>query len=505
MFRTRSSSFFSLVSRFSKQYFNKKLVNHNLCLVTDSNHINKSGRSLENIVSLAIEGGCTMIQYREKKLDYPAQKSQALTLQKICKDKNVPFIINDNVQLACDIQADGVHIGQGDMEAIQARKLIGEKALLGITVHNAEEVKKAIVDGADYLGTGAIYKSITKPAIPLGLDVLKELVKTSSIPLIAIGGIEEKNSRKILEYGASGLAVSSNILLAEDISMESRKLSNQVCLYHGEQLKKKIGASLKNIRAKKPLVFHITNNVVMNLSANITLSIGASPIMALERREMEEIVKISDALLLNIGTLREDILDSMLVAGRCANALNKPIILDPVGVGASKFRYDSVCKLLEQLKISVIKGNPSEIETLYKTNNGKQQRGVDGEESVENPEKMVRELAERKNTVVAMTGYHDYVSDGKSVIILRNNCEYLPKITGSGCVAGSLIGAFAGVQKDFLIAACGGITSITCAAEMIEKEKEVKGPASFQMALLDQIHFLDELSINRQMELIKVR
>ena len=505
MFRKIPKTFVSLHAKIAQQYFNKNMVNYNLCLVTDSNHIKKSGRSLENIVSLAIEGGCTMIQYREKILDYAAQKSQALTLQKICKDLHVPFIINDNVKLASEIQADGVHVGQNDISAPEARKILGPDALLGVTVHNIPEVKKALSDGADYLGTGAIYESITKPVKPLGLDVLKDLAKASSIPVLAIGGIGEGNSRKIMECGASGLAVSSNILLAEDISLESRKLSNQVCVYHAEQLRKKIGITLKTIREKKPLVHHITNHVVMNISANVTLCIGASPIMAWERREMEEMVKVSDVLLLNIGTLKEDVLDSMLVAGRKANALGKPVVLDPVGVGASKFRYESVCRILEEIKLAVIKGNTSEIQTIYYGNKGKQQKGVDGEESVENPQNMVRELAGRLNTVVVMTGYHDFVSDGRSTVILNNNCDYLPKITGSGCMAGSLIAAFAAVQKDYLIAACGGISSLTCAAEMIEKEKEVKGPASFQMALLDQIQFMDELSMNRQMDLIKLR
>ena len=486
-------------------FVSKKFLNHNLCLVTDAEHAKKSGRSLESIVKSAIDGGCTMIQYREKKLDYENQKVEALKIQKICKEKHIPFLINDNVKLAIDIGADGVHVGQDDMQASQVRKTIGNQAILGVTVHNPEEVKKAIAEGADYLGTGAIYDSITKPVKPLGLEMLKELIKSSSIPIIAIGGINEQNAKRIIEHGSTGIAVSSGILLSDDPTILCRKLSNIVCIFQAEQMKKNMGIALKKIKEKKPLIFHLTNNVVMNQSANITLSIGGSPIMASDLKEMEDIMKISDALLINIGTIREEMLESMLLAGQIANQYKKPIILDPVGVGASNFRYKVVSTLLDQLKISIIKGNSSEIQKLYKNNQSNQQKGVDGETSIENPEIMVQEVAKSREAVVVMTGYHDYISDGKSVVILRNNCEYLQKITGSGCIAGSLIATFASIEKNYLVAASGGIAALTCSAEMIEKDKDVKGPMSFQTALFDQIHYLDQLGLERQVDLIKIR
>ena len=503
MFR-KSKLLFCLNGKFTKQYTKKKFLNHNLCLVTDSTHVKTSGQSLENIVKNAIDGGCTMVQYREKNLDYSSQKSQALKLQQICKEKKIPFLINDNVQLAKEIKADGVHVGQDDMQASQARNLLGEEAILGITVHNISEVKKAISDGADYLGTGAIFKSVTKSAIPLGIEILKEIVYNSSIPIIAIGGIDEHNANKILEAGASGLAVASSIILAKDPMGKSMKFSKIVCDFQKEKLKQNICLSLKKIREKKPLILQITNNVVMNISANITLAIGASPLMATDKREMQDLMNISDALLINIGTIREEFLDSILLAGHCANAQNKPIILDPVGVGASKFRYEIICNLIDKLKISIIKGNCSEIGILHSHDLSKQQKGVDADRSIGNAEKLVAELAEKKEIVVAMTGFHDFLSDGKSIIVLKNNCDYLPKITGSGCIAGSLIAAFASVERDYLAAACGGIAALTCAAELVEKKNEVKGPASFQIALFDQVHNLDEFNLKKQLHLDKV-
>lgn len=504
--KAKNISLFSLSRNPKRFYTHKKFWNPNLCLLTDETHCKKSGRTLESTVSSAIDGGCTMVQYREKKKDSVSKKSEALSLFKICKEKKVPFIVNDDVDLALEIQADGVHLGQEDMPASQAREKLGNRALLGITVHNVAEVKKAIQDGADYLGTGAIYDSITKPVKnPLGLETLRELVKNSPLPIVAVGGINEPNSKKILETGVAGLAVCSHILLAEDPLRETKGLVTQIYNVQGEKVKKEIALSLKELRNKHPLVFNITNNVVMNQSANAVLAIGGSPIMASDLKEMEDIMNVSDALLLNIGTIREEIFESMLIAGRCANKLNKPIILDPVGVGASKFRFEIVRKLLEQLKISIIKGNSSEIFALYNENKGKQQKGVDGNAEIENPEKVVRELAESEDAIIAMTGYHDYISDGRSIIVLRNNCDYLQKITGSGCIAGSLIASFAAVEKDHLIAACAGIASLTCSSEMIEKDKDVKGPASFQVSLLDQLSFLDNISLERRINLLKIR
>lgn len=467
-----------------RNYVKREFVDYSLCFVTDSDMAKKSGKDLKEIVSQAIEGGCTMIQIREKYKSKDEFLKIAQEMKELCKDR-VTLIINDNCQIASEINGDGVHIGQDDGSPIDVRNHIGSDKILGITVGNLNELKNALKDGADYLGTDAIFETSTKPGKYMGLTKLKEICENSTVPVIGIGGINESNVSQVLNCGLSGIAVVSNIINSPNPKEATIKLKNEILKVKEERLKHQISNSIEVLKKKNPLVHHITNNVVMNQSANITLIIGGSPIMSHAPEEMEDLIDISDSLLLNIGTITEDVYESMLIAGKRANKMNKPIILDPVGVGASKYRKKVVNSLLNELKISILKGNSAEISFLYGSTDN-QQKGVDSHHSIENPIEITRGLSRKYNgMIVAMTGKKDYVSDGKNVIELLNESDLLPNITGTGCMVGSLIASFAGSQSNHLVSACAGISSMNISAELVEST--TKGSYSFKSDLFDQI------------------
>ena len=202
-----------------------------LYAVTDRTWLN--GRSLGQVVEEAINGGATLIQLREKNLGYEAFKYQALEIQELCKKNNIPFIVNDNVNLALDVNADGIHVGQDDMEAGNVRALIGPKKILGVSVRTPEEAVLAEKNGADYLGAGAVFHTGSKSdAVDITHEALREICSAVRIPVVAIGGINAKNARELSGSGIAGLAVISAIFASHDIkgaAQELRSLAEEIC------------------------------------------------------------------------------------------------------------------------------------------------------------------------------------------------------------------------------------------------------------------------------------
>ncbi|MBD8919516.1 MAG: thiamine phosphate synthase [[Eubacterium] rectale] len=194
------------------------------------------GARLSEHVKLAIEGGATMIQIRDKDILSTAsdaglkdEYSEALEIKKICHEHKVPLIINDNVQFAIDIDADGVHLGQDDMNPAEARKLLGTDKIIGVTAKTVEQAKKAQADGADYLGSGAVFGSTTKlNAKPMTKELLREITAAVDIPVVAIGGINADNAATLKGTGIAGIAVVGAIFASEDIKAAARKLS-EIC------------------------------------------------------------------------------------------------------------------------------------------------------------------------------------------------------------------------------------------------------------------------------------
>jgi hydroxyethylthiazole kinase len=255
------------------------------------------------------------------------------------------------------------------------------------------------------------------------------------------------------------------------------------------------GRLLTNIRQQKPLVHHITNMVVMNDTANITLAIGALPVMAHAVEEVEEMVSLAGALVLNIGTLFPAQVEAMLRAGKKANEKGIPIILDPVGAGATRLRTETSLRLLSEVRISVVRGNASEVGALIGV--AGETRGVEAISVSGDKESIVRNAARELGCTVAITGVRDLVSDGTQVARIDNGHPLLAMITGSGCMATSLIGAFLAVEADLVMATVAGLVAMGLAGELAAPK--AGGPGTFRSHLLDAVAALDEaIMIERQ-------
>jgi hydroxyethylthiazole kinase len=248
-----------------------------------------------------------------------------------------------------------------------------------------------------------------------------------------------------------------------------------------------VSEALKEVKNNKPLVHNITNYVTVNDCANILLALGASPVMADDEEEVEEMVSIASALVINIGTLNKRTINSMIRAGKRANELNIPVILDPVGVGATALRTETTQKLLEEVRFSVIRGNMSEIKITAGIK--VEIKGVDSVANDDGAVEVAKKLSKQTGAVVAITGVRDVIVNGDSVCQLDNGHEILSKVTGTGCMTTALIGAYAGAIKDNFIAAIAGIMTMGLAGEKANAAlKEGEGIGSFRINLFDSIY-----------------
>ncbi|MCQ2535458.1 MAG: thiamine phosphate synthase [Lachnospiraceae bacterium] len=199
--------------------------------ITDRKYL-KNGMSLSQAVALAIDGGASVVQLREKEYEGDALKKLALEIQEVCKEKGATFIINDNVQLAKEIDADGVHLGQSDMNPAEARKVLGKDKIIGVTAKTVGQAKEAEAAGADYLGSGAIFATGTKlDAKPLALEDFVSVCSSVAIPVVAIGGITAENVDYLKNTPMAGVAVVGGIFDTDDIKSETQKIFNLVTSY----------------------------------------------------------------------------------------------------------------------------------------------------------------------------------------------------------------------------------------------------------------------------------
>ncbi|WP_078548838.1 hydroxyethylthiazole kinase [Litchfieldia alkalitelluris] len=246
-----------------------------------------------------------------------------------------------------------------------------------------------------------------------------------------------------------------------------------------------ITQSFEQLKSQSPLVHNITNVVVTNFTANGLLAIGASPVMAYAIEEVSDMVKIAGALVLNIGTLTSVNIESMIVAGKAANDMNKPVIFDPVGAGATPFRTETAKRILEEVKVSVLRGNAAEIANIIGEDWAI--KGVDAGTESGDVVKLAQQAASHLNTNVVITGKRDVITDSKETYIVENGHPILTKVTGTGCLLTSVIGAFSAVEKDLLKAATSAVTCYGIAAQLAAKTTVDKGPGSFQVEFLDQL------------------
>jgi hydroxyethylthiazole kinase len=258
------------------------------------------------------------------------------------------------------------------------------------------------------------------------------------------------------------------------------------------------GATLRQLRERRPLVHQITNYVVMNETANATLALGALPVMAHAREEVEEMVALAGALVLNIGTLSPPWVEAMVAAGKAANASGIPVVLDPVGAGATRYRTETAKRLLADVDVAVLRGNQGEIGTLVGVAaevRGVESIGVEGDAAV-----VARAAGRNLGLVASVTGPVDHVSDGDRSIAVENGHKLLATVTGTGCMSSAITGCFLAVKRDApLEAAAEALAAFGIAGE--DAARDAKGPGTFHVNLYDALAALDPETLDARVRL----
>jgi hydroxyethylthiazole kinase len=259
--------------------------------------------------------------------------------------------------------------------------------------------------------------------------------------------------------------------------------------------------SMESIRRQAPVVHNITNYVVMNNTANALLAIGASPVMAHAEEEVEEMVNIASALVINIGTLSERWISSMFKASRQARKKGIPVILDPVGAGATAYRTKTARDLINNESPSIIRGNASEILALY--DDKSKTKGVDSAASSDTAIDTARKLNEIHKCVVCVSGAIDYIVGEDKIMKIKNGHPLMSRVTGLGCTASALCGAFAAVEKSSFAATVEAMAVMGIAGEMAAAV--AVGPGSLQTHFLDILYRLTEDDIKQHLKVEQCR
>ncbi len=260
---------------------------------------------------------------------------------------------------------------------------------------------------------------------------------------------------------------------------------------------------INKVKEINPLVIHYTNEVTINDCANITLALGASPLMSYSNEEVEEVVSIASSVVINIGTMNSSRLDLFVKAGKAANKFNKPVILDPVGVFATKTRTDFTNKLLNEIKFDVVKGNVAEIKFIGGLDVRGQ--GVDSFDDGEDISEVIKKIAKKIGCIVVATGKIDFISDGNTVIKIFNGTSKLKSVTGTGCMTGSLIGSYLGAYNNLegrerdnlkkVEAVAMGVLTMAVSGELADKDNISIG--TFKEELMNNVY---EMNIDKLKE-----
>lgn len=333
---------------------------------------------------------------------------------------------------------------------------------------------------------------------------------------VSIGGINASNLQRVLYQSAAigkqldGVAIVSAIIAAEDAEKAASELAQLIWTpapfasahLPSDQTRKdprelllQVPGVLEEVAKRTPLSHNMTNLVVQNFAANVALAIGASPIMANYGEEAADLAKLGGGLVINMGTVTPEGIQNYSQALRAYNKEGGPVVLDPVGCGATEVRRSAVKTLLAGGYFDVIKGNEGEIKTVSGSLI-QQQRGVDSGASTSSPmEKamIVRDLALRERNIVLMTGAVDILSDGTRTYAISNGHEILGRITGSGCVLGTIISAMLAINRgDKLLAVLSALLHYEIAAEIAAVRDDVRGPGTFVPALIDELYIIQQ-------------
>ncbi|AOY60627.1 MULTISPECIES: hydroxyethylthiazole kinase [Desulfococcus] len=253
-------------------------------------------------------------------------------------------------------------------------------------------------------------------------------------------------------------------------------------------LKDQAAENLIAVRRNVPLIHNITNFVVMNVTANALLAIGASPMMAHAPEEAAALADLAGALVLNIGTLTREWVPTMILAGQAAATRGKPVVFDPVGAGTTRFRTDTARKILKEAAVKIVRGNASEVHALsdVESDSFPGGKGVDAVHSMEAVLPGAMRLADRTGVTLAVTGPIDVVTDGFRQVRVANGHPLMQRVTGTGCTASALIAAFAAVDSDAFTAAATALAVFGLAGEMAAAG--ANGPGSFMVNLMDVLY-----------------
>ncbi|KAK1240671.1 hypothetical protein MKX07_006104 [Trichoderma sp. CBMAI-0711] len=487
----------------------KSKVDYSVYLVTDSTPAILGTKDLVRVVEAAVRGGVSIVQYRDKHSDRQTAVQTARKLLEVTRRFGVPLLVNDRVDVAVEVGCEGVHIGQDDMAYEEARKLLGPDKIIGVTASSVDEALAACKAGADYLGLGTVYatptKKDTKSIIgPSGIRSILQALSSSSaghasIPTVCIGGINARNATAVLlessaapQKSLDGIAVVSALVAADDPAAAARDLLAKV-------VTGRVPDVLRAVAETTPLSHNMTNLVVQNFAANVALAVGASPIMANYAEEAADLAKLGGALVINMGTVTPDGLKNHIQAIQAYNAAGGPVVLDPVGAGATSIRRSAVQTLLSSGKFTIIKGNEREIHTISNTSSSIVQRGVDSSSTLSIPQRaaLAKSVSRSTGAVVVLTGKTDIVSDGVRTLRIDNGHEYLGRVTGTGCTLGTtlsaMVAAFRG--KSPLVAAVAGLVMYEIAAERASVRDDVRGPGTFVPAFLDELSALREETV----------
>jgi thiamine-phosphate diphosphorylase / hydroxyethylthiazole kinase len=347
-----------------------------------------------------------------------------------------------------------------------------------------------------------------------------------NVRTVSIGGINASTVQRVLYQSSDskkkldGVAVVSAIIAAENPKKAAEEMLNLIKtppLFAVASLAKSeksadprnlielIPAIIKGVAEKSPLSHNMTNLVVQNFAANVALAAGGSPIMSNYGQEAVDLCKLGGSLVINMGTLTAESLQNYIQALSAYNLEGAPVVFDPVGAGATAVRRSAVKTLLAAGYFDVIKGNEGEIRTVF--GNLVQQKGVDsGASTLSDVAKadLVRDLAARERNIVVMTGATDFVSDGVRTFAVANGHQLLGRITGSGCVLGTIISlALAVNRSDKLLAALAGLLHYEIAAEIAAAREDVKGPGTFIPALIDELYNIHKSTIQGDLEWLR--
>ena len=424
---------------------------------------------------------------------------------------SVPVVINDRLDVCLAADADGLHVGEDDMCPREARRLLPDDKLLGVTSYantTNDELQELLGCEPDYIGGPGVAISTTKDFEATGevpYHRLKNFVGNTAV--VAIGGLSVDNAFRTIYAGADGLACVSSILGAKDPEQAAKELKDRVLLAEkakatgkgGDISGETLAEAVSLMREKTPLIHCLANYVSMDIMANVLLASGCSPAMVHTVEEACEFASIASAVSVNVGTLSPHWVESyMEVAAMLQEMGRTPWVLDPVAVGAISYRTNVVKELLIK-RPTVVRGNASEIlacasllgiQREQPESSAQEARGADSAiDSLSVHPGVLAALAKKINGIVVMTGSKDYITDGDRSYVVVHDVPGLQSITAAGCSLSSLIGGFLATDKDqdYLRAAVHACAFFSLAAQQATWSNKTMGPGSLRVQLMDKL------------------